>query len=58
MVTSTSSAITGAIQNLRPRELPSINTAGLAKITTLRNVRPHRPISDATCASARGLVSA
>ena len=50
--------MTGAIHGLRPRERPSISTAGLAKIATLRNVRPHRPISDAVCASASGSVSA
>jgi len=32
----------------------SISAAGLAKIATVRNVMPHRAISDAACASASG----
>ena len=50
IATSRSRAMTGAIQGFRPREVPSISTAGLAKIATPRNVRPHRPISDAAWA--------
>jgi hypothetical protein len=57
-VASSKSAATGAIQGFRPRELPSISTAGLAKIATARNVMPHSPISDAVCASASGSDSA
>ena len=52
------SAATGAIHGLRPREVPSISTAGEAKIATLRNVRPQSPIREAVCASASGSVRA
>ena len=58
MTASSTSAATGASQGFRPRELPSIRTAGLAKIATLRNVMPHSPISEAICASASGSDSA
>ena len=50
--------VTGAIHGARPREPRSISAAGLAKIATVRNVMPHRPISDAVCASASGSNSA
>ena len=53
---STASAVTGARQDLFLA--PSISTAGLAKIATARNVMPHRPISEAVCASASGSDSA
>ena len=43
-----------ASQGFRPREVPSIRTAGLAKIAIVRNVMPHSPISEAVCASASG----
>ena len=52
------SAATGASHGLRPPEAPSISDAGLAKIATLRNVRPHSPITEAICASASGSDSA
>ena len=51
-------AAAGTIHGLRPDAFPSISTAGLAKIATARNVMPHRPISDAVCASAKGSDSA
>ena len=50
------SAASGAKRDRRA--LPSISTAGLAKIATATNVMPHSPISDAVCASASGSVSA
>ncbi len=57
----TASAIrpsTGASHARRAMALSSISVAGLAKMATARNVRPHSPISEAVCASASGLDSA